>query len=1166
MLSKLNLGPKMVGAFFLVGLIAIFVGIVGYNSLGTLDAHITDIGKVRLVGVKALDAVNEGKTYLAVGNLALLNNKIWENSENRKGYFAKVDEAQRRISEGRKTFETLSHTSEEDLLWKEFVTKCDQMLREEERYIGLLEEKQRVEESGAATGGDQLVAMDKRVLAQYMERYRPLYYEAEQALVKVIELNEKLSLEEVQLADKVAARSNTLMLTAMTVGFILAIFLGAFMSRSITVPLAKTVTMIQELGKGHLQMRLNMNRGDEIGVMARTMDLFADDLQNNVVGSMQRIAVGDVNIQLKPKDAQDEITPALKATVEAIHGLVDEATMLTGAAVDGKLATRGDVSRFKGSYREILQGINDTLNAVIGPLNVAGEYVDRISKGDIPQKITDGYRGDFNEIKNNLNICIDAVNQLVADSNQLALAMVEGKLTTRADATRHQGDFRKIVAGFNGGMDRLVGLIDVMPTPAMIVDTDFTVRYMNEVGAKVGGKIPAQVIGTKCFDHFRTSDCRTEKCSVGRALRDGREASSETDAHPGTLDLDIAYSGVPLRDVGGKVIGCFEMVTADLTAVKKAQRVAKKVSTYQENETSKVVGWLGKLARGEMDFTCSTETADVDTQEAKQIFDAITKTINTSIEAIKAVVADANMLSKAAVEGKLANRADASRHQGDFRKIVQGVNDTLDAIIGPINEASEVLKKMAACEFASRMRGEYRGDHAIIKNNLNEGMEAIQRVFRDVSDIVGKFAAGDLTVKAAEAEYRGDVVQLARNLNASIEALKNVIVRIRQTSISVASAADQISTNTDQITKGAQSQASAADETSASMEEMSVSIQGVARIAEGLASNVDETTSSIQQMGTTAGGVSRNAETMASNVSETSSTIEQMVVTLEKTAKNVDQADKLSQQASTEAEGGGEAVLKTVNGMRNISDTMENISAVIQNLGQRSEAIGNIVEVIEEIADQTNLLALNAAIEAARAGDAGRGFAVVADEVRKLAERSIKATKEIGEVIKQVQKDTASAVTATEGGAKVSREGIALADQAGAAIKRIMEAVRSSSDIMRDIAMATNEQSIAAKNVIRAVEEMNKLTQAVTQSTREQASGVGQVVKASEDMAQLTEKVKNATAEQKRGGENVVKAVENIRDIAKSNLVSVEQLASSAKGLARQSEGLQELVQAFRVS
>ncbi|NHA13402.1 methyl-accepting chemotaxis protein, partial [Thioalkalivibrio sp. XN279] len=114
----------------------------------------------------------------------------------------------------------------------------------------------------------------------------------------------------------------------------------------------------------------------------------------------------------------------------------------------------------EGEFRDIVAGVNNTLDAVIGPLNVAAGYVDRISKGDIPEKITDEYKGDFNALKNNLNTCINAVNALVRDANMLSEAALAGKLETRADASHHQGDFKKIVDGVNATLDAVVGPIN----------------------------------------------------------------------------------------------------------------------------------------------------------------------------------------------------------------------------------------------------------------------------------------------------------------------------------------------------------------------------------------------------------------------------------------------------------------------------------------------------------------------------------------------------------------------------------------------------------------------------------------------------------------------------------------------------------------------------------
>jgi methyl-accepting chemotaxis protein len=152
--------------------------------------------------------------------------------------------------------------------------------------------------------------------------------------------------------------------------------------------------------------------------------------------------------------------------LENIDLLIEDAGMLARAGVEGKLDTRADVSKHHGEYRKIVQGINDTLDAVIGPLNVAAEYVERISRGDIPELITDNYNGDFNEIKNNLNTCIDAINKLIEDSLMLSEAGVTGRYHTRSDITKHDGDFRKIVSGINDTLDAVI-----IPMNAAIEDS-----------------------------------------------------------------------------------------------------------------------------------------------------------------------------------------------------------------------------------------------------------------------------------------------------------------------------------------------------------------------------------------------------------------------------------------------------------------------------------------------------------------------------------------------------------------------------------------------------------------------------------------------------------------------------------------------------------------------
>lgn len=191
------------------------------------------------------------------------------------------------------------------------------------------------------------------------------------------------------------------------------------------------------------------------------------------------------DIQIKSKDELKNLSEAFNQMKAKISDVIAETKVLSQAAKDGKLDYRAKSSNFEGSYKEIIVGINEAIDNLIAPLNVTAEYVDRISKGDIPPKITEDYRGDFNEIKNNVNLCIDSINYLILDTKSLINSATIGKLTDRADAQKHLGEFRNIINGINQTFDRLVGLIDNMPLPVQILDNNYKVLYINKEAERI---------------------------------------------------------------------------------------------------------------------------------------------------------------------------------------------------------------------------------------------------------------------------------------------------------------------------------------------------------------------------------------------------------------------------------------------------------------------------------------------------------------------------------------------------------------------------------------------------------------------------------------------------------------------------------------------------------
>jgi methyl-accepting chemotaxis protein len=245
--------------------------------------------------------------------------------------------------------------------------------------------------------------------------------------------------------------------------------------------------------------------------------------------------------------------------------------------------------------------------------------------------------------------------------------------------------------------------------------------------------------------------------------------------------------------------------------------------------------------------------------------------------------------------------------------------------------------------------------------------------------------------------------------------------------------------------------------------------------------------SSTIALASTADNVVRAAEGQESRAVQSASAIEEMTMTAGEVARNSTEAARIAQETAETARCGQEVMTQTVTGMQQVSEAVVQAATIITTLGRSSDQIGAIVRVIEDIADQTNLLALNAAIEAARAGEQGRGFAVVADEVRKLAERTTKATKEIGDMIRQIQQDTKSAVASMDQGTTQVGQGVELANKTGEALSRIHSMINSTAGMIRQIASAAEEQSTATRQIAGDLEAMSRTTRQTTGGIAESA-------------------------------------------------------------------------------
>ncbi|MCX5810844.1 MAG: MCP four helix bundle domain-containing protein, partial [Proteobacteria bacterium] len=357
MFKNMKIGTKLIGGFSLVALILLIVAAMGYWGASKIGKNMEEVASVRLPGLMALQTINEAQTAIQRAERSSLIPELFKDEKERGLQVKRAEDAWKRVEAAFKIYEALTRTKEEDKLLKQFSPAWEQWRISTNQVFTLIKSGKRDEAMALSTGAA-----------------RGAFDDAEKLLGEVIAVNEKGAAEERKTASTATASVKIILMIAALIGVILAIGLGIFVARMITKPIQKAVEMIKELGMGRLGMRLKMDQKDEIGVMATTMDQFADDLQNIVVGTMQKIANGDVSMEVAVKDEKDEIAPALKKIVESLRSLVAEAGMLAKAAVEGKLATRADATKHQGSYRDIVQGVNTTLDAVIGPLNVAAEY------------------------------------------------------------------------------------------------------------------------------------------------------------------------------------------------------------------------------------------------------------------------------------------------------------------------------------------------------------------------------------------------------------------------------------------------------------------------------------------------------------------------------------------------------------------------------------------------------------------------------------------------------------------------------------------------------------------------------------------------------------------------------------------------------------------------
>ncbi|MBI3810828.1 MAG: HAMP domain-containing protein [Nitrospirae bacterium] len=497
----------------------------------------------------------------------------------------------------------------------------------------------------------------------------------------------------------------------------------------------------------------------------------------------------------------------------------------------------------------------------------------------------------------------------------------------------------------------------------------------------------------------------------------------------------------------------------------------------------------------------------------------------------------------------------------------------------------------------------------------------IVKPIEQMAVVAVKIADGDFT-QNVHVTAQDEVGVLGETFDKMSNNLSLMIKQIQDVADRVAQISGQLKSGSKQMQDGAQVQASSAENAASSMEEMNASIKQIAESIEILSSSAEETSSSILEMSSSIGEVANSAGGLSTSVDDTSSSIIQMSASIKQVAENVTilssaaeetasaineingslreveghakESATLSEQVTKNAqELGMRSIEKTITGMNKIQETVVKSAEVINRLGERSEQIGRILNVIDEVTKQTNLLALNAAILAAQAGEQGKGFAVVAGEIKNLAERTGASTSEIAQLITNVQTEVKDAVESVQEGSRSVEEGVSLSLAAGEALKKILATATTSTGMAREIERATIEQTRGIRQVTEAIQRINTMVQQISKATQEQSRGSEQIMHAAEKMKDLTRQVKMSTEEQAKGSRQITQAVENVtervqqiaravneqkrgsdvimqsvedgRNISRQSVKLVQDMNAVVEELARQAEHLKQSIGRFKV-
>lgn len=561
-------------------------------------------------------------------------------------------------------------------------------------------------------------------------------------------------------------------------------FYGIALSNSITEPLKKSQHALEELSLGHLDVKVSSNAQDEIGDISRALDYFIDVFKNNLVGALESIVDGDFAQEFPSRDSRDEISVILNKITYTIRKINDGMGDLISDVSEGNLTTRGDIHQFGGMWSEFIANINKLIEAFVAPINVTSEYVNRISKGDIPPKITDEYKGDFNEIKNSLNNCIDIVNSLLEETNSLIASANDGDLDARGNERNYTGDWKQLM----GGMNRL---LETVVAPIREVSD-----VMNEL---TGGNLEVAVHGHYKGEFKKLSD------SVNITMERLHMVVNEISG----ILMQMSAGNLNIDDIT-MFDGNFESISISLS------KIVESLNTT-----------LGEIhSAAEQVSIGSVQVAD-----GSQLLAQGATEQASSVEQLTAAVTQVAAQTK--VNAENANQANslvtqikdnAERGNGQMGEMLESMNEINEAsaniskvikVIDDMAFQTKILALNAAVEAARA--GQHGKGFAVVAEEVRNLAARSAEAAKETTALI----EGSIQRAQRGKEIANDTAKALEQITEGVEEAVNLISGIAVSSNEQATGISQINIGINQVSQVVQTNSATSEESAAASEELS---------------------------------------------------------------------------------------------------------------------------------------------------------------------------------------------------------------------------------------------------------------------------------------------------------------------------------------------------------